>query len=262
MVKRVLVLVACFLLMGVNAFAGNGDLIVNGKAGIGTTSTAAGKLYVKSTEIGTPGAIQIDTPGQSQIEFLSNGLQIWALIGTGNGNAGFYYFPTAAIHFFMTPAGWLGLGYTNPGYKLHVNGSFSAVTKYFDIPDPRYKDESQRLIHSSLEGPEIGVFYRGEAKIEKGEAVVALPDYFEALTRKEGRTVLLTPKFEAADEPVSNLAASAVADGKFSVRAIDSMNPEQSFYWEVKAVRSDVEQLRVEEKDKDYDKNKDIWKPK
>ncbi len=107
--------------------------------------------------------------------------------------------------------------------------------------DPEHKE----LVHSTLEGPEAGVFYRGEAQLSNGEATVMLPDYFEALTRKEDRTVLLTPKFEG-DEQVSMLAASGVKDGKFRVRMIEGKNPSQKFYWEVKAVRADVEILEVE----------------
>ena len=117
-------------------------------------------------------------------------------------------------------------------------------TKNFLIHHP-LDPEHKELIHSTLEGPEIGVFYRGEAQLSNGEATVLLPDYFEALTRNENRTVLLTPKFKE-DAQISMLAASGVKDGKFTVRMIDRKNPSQRFYWEVKAVRADVEILKVE----------------
>ncbi|KAF5424619.1 MAG: hypothetical protein C5S44_01290 [Candidatus Methanocomedens sp.] len=107
--------------------------------------------------------------------------------------------------------------------------------------DPEHKN----LIHSTLEGPEVGVFYRGEAQLSNGEATVLLPDYFEALTRKENRTILLTPKFEG-DNQVSMLAVSGIKDGKFTVKMIDRKNSSQKFYWEVKAVRADVDILKVE----------------
>ena len=42
------------------------------------------------------------------------------------------------------------------------------------------------------EGPEAGVYYRGTAQLKNGVATVKLPSYFEALTRKEGRTISLT----------------------------------------------------------------------
>lgn len=133
---------------------------------------------------------------------------------------------------------------------LTVNGTFSATTKNFDIADPRYQDEAQRLVHSSLEGPEIGVYYRGEVALEQGRATILLPDYFEALTRKENRTVLLTPKLTVDGEPLCNVAASAVVDGKFTVRAFGVADPaacNHPVYWEVKAERSDVDQLQVEQ---------------
>ena len=107
--------------------------------------------------------------------------------------------------------------------------------------DPTHK----YLSHATLEGPENAVFYRGEGRLEKGSAVIRLPDYFEALTRKEGRTVLLTPIFEG-EEALSMLASSVVSGGAFSVKSIDAKNLSQRFYWEVKAVRADVDILETE----------------
>ena len=102
-----------------------------------------------------------------------------------------------------------------------------------------------KIIHASLEGPENAVFYRGEAQLRDGKALIVLPEYFEALTKKEGRTVLITPKFEQDEEKVSQLAASSVTNGRFMVRTIDGNNPNTKFYWEVKAVREDVPDLEV-----------------
>ena len=107
--------------------------------------------------------------------------------------------------------------------------------------DPKRKT----LTHATLEGPEAGVYYRGEGELIGGRAVIALPPYFEALTRKEGRTVHITPRCEG-DEPVSALAATGITDGLCTVRAIDDRNPSQRFCWEIKAVRADVPALEVE----------------
>lgn len=131
------------------------------------------------------------------------------------------------------------------GSNITGVNSLSATTKNFVIDDP-LDPENKQLIHSTLEGPEIAVFYRGEAQLQNGKAEVVLPDYFEALTRKDGRTVLLTPKFDNLDELISQLAASGVENGKFKVKTIDGQNPSQKFYWEVKAVRADVAPLEVE----------------
>jgi hypothetical protein len=130
------------------------------------------------------------------------------------------------------------------GNGMRVTGTFSATTKQFDIPHP-VDPEHLRLVHASIEGAEHAVYYRGEGQLESGSAVVRLPEYFEALSREQGRTVQVTPL--ADDEgPISALAASAVRNGSFTVRALDGANPQQRFYWEVKAVRSDIHPLVVE----------------
>jgi hypothetical protein len=105
--------------------------------------------------------------------------------------------------------------------------------------------EKKFLLHSALEGPETAVFYRGEGQLSKGKATIELPDYFESLTRKKNRTVLITPKL-SGNAPVSVLAASEVKDGEFTVRMIDENNPSQKFYWEVIAERADLKPLEVE----------------
>jgi hypothetical protein len=125
--------------------------------------------------------------------------------------------------------------------SLHVTGSITATTKSFRITHPQYP--SKNLMHACLEGPEHGIFYRGEGITEGGWAEITLPDYFEALTMPTDRSVLLTALFEDEAEQVGMVAASRVKDGKFKVW---SALPEQKFYWEVKAVRRDIEPLEVE----------------
>ena len=125
--------------------------------------------------------------------------------------------------------------------NTNVTGTLTATTKSFKIPHPL--DATKDLIHGCLEGPEIGVYYRGEAETDAGRAEITLPDYFEALTSTEGRSVLLTQLYQDDDEDLAMLAATRVIDGKFRVR---SSSPTQKFYWEVKAVRRDVGPLQVE----------------
>lgn len=96
-------------------------------------------------------------------------------------------------------------------------------------------------MHSALEGPEVGVYYRGEARLVNGSAGITLPPYFEALTRKDQRTVQLTP----IGGSTLLYEATEVEGGTFTVRA-DSGNSAQRFYWEVKAVRADLAPLVVE----------------
>ena len=113
--------------------------------------------------------------------------------------------------------------------------------KQFVIPHPL--DETRDLAHACLEGPENGVYYRGEGITESGWAEITLPHYFEALVKPTDRSVLLTALFEEEAEQVGMVAASRVKDGKFKVW---SALPAQKFYWEVKAVRGDIDPLDVE----------------
>ncbi len=116
-------------------------------------------------------------------------------------------------------------------------GSVSSTIKRFDIPHPTLKRFG--LVHSCLEGPEAGVYYRGVGQLREGEAVILLPKYFEALTLGENRTVVLTAK---GNRPFL-LSHSEVKNGQFTVYG---NIPDGEFSWEVKAVRSDVPELEVE----------------
>ncbi|MFG3684873.1 hypothetical protein [Micromonospora sp. NPDC047740] len=161
---------------------------------------------------------------------------------SGGGISTFDLFSSGAIY--------LGLSESS-GYTISLNagnGIIKGKSKQFAIDhplDPPDATERRQLIHAALEGPENGVYYRGEGRLTDGAATVELPAYFEALTRAEGRTVHLTPVFED-DEPVSPLAAGRVRGGRFRVRTVDGSPATHAFYWEVKAVRADLEPLAVE----------------
>lgn len=120
--------------------------------------------------------------------------------------------------------------------------------KTFIIDHPVFS--TKYLIHSTLEGPENGVYYRGIARLkpvkdgapQQSEVEVVLPPYFEALTKTTDRTVQLTPILDE-DSPVpSPLGSTAVVDGKFMVRGQGT----QQFSWTVHAVRKDVDDVVVE----------------
>jgi hypothetical protein len=120
------------------------------------------------------------------------------------------------------------------GGNLNCSGTVTAAGKSFRIPHPL--DETKDLVHSCLEGPEWGVYYRGEVTTANGIAEVTLPDYFEALTYPEDRSVLLTVIVDD-DNPVfgaGQIAAGRVKEGKFKVYSSD---PSVTIAWEVKAVR-------------------------
>ncbi|MER5333780.1 hypothetical protein [Micromonospora sp. NPDC002717] len=181
------------------------------------------------------GNVQIN--GQLGVAVSPNTVPSWS----GGGISTFDLFSSGAIY----------LGTESGGYTISLmagSGVIKGKSKQFAIDHPLDAPdatERRQLIHAAIEGPENGVYYRGEARLDGGTATVELPAYFEALTRPEGRTVHLTPVFDD-DEPVSALAASRVKDGAFRVRTVDGSPASHAFYWEVKAVRDDLEPLEVE----------------
>ncbi|MFF4888872.1 hypothetical protein [Micromonospora chersina] len=161
---------------------------------------------------------------------------------SGGGISTFDLFASGAIYLGNSEAS---------GYTISLNAATGVIkgkSKQFAIDhplDPPDATEPRQLIHAALEGPENGVYYRGEGRLENGAATVELPAYFEALTRTEGRTVQLTPVFED-DQPVSALAAGRVRDGAFRVRTVDGSPASHAFHWQVTAIRADLEVLAVE----------------
>lgn len=123
-------------------------------------------------------------------------------------------------------------------------GTLKAIVKEFDIMDPRYNDSNKRLVHACIESNENGVYYRGEARLENGETEIILPEWFESLTAMDGRTILLTPIFEGS---IETLAPTRIVNGKFKVYGVTGNNKNQTFYWEVKAVRKDIPMLEAEQ---------------
>mgnify|MGYP003334107816 CR=1 FL=1 len=68
------------------------------------------------------------------------------------------------------------------------SSSIVATSKLFDIKHP--SKTNHRLAHASLEGPEIGVYYRGRLK---GSNKITLPEYWKDLVHKDSITVDITP---------------------------------------------------------------------
>ena len=115
---------------------------------------------------------------------------------------------------------------------LQTNGN-----KKFVIPHP--SKPGYQLAHACLEGPESAVYYRGEGRLSDGRATVRLPDFFESLTRKESRTVMLTAR---GREPFL-LSYEDIDRGAFRVNGTKA---DGEFAWEVKAVRADIGPLEIE----------------
>jgi len=143
----------------------------------------------------------------------------------------------------ITTSGNIGIGTTNPTYKLQVNGSFAASTKSFRIHHPSKKDHS--LEYGSLESPYHGVRLTGRGTVIKGVGTVSLPSYLKDLIHdddtlniqitniKHGKTIYL----EEID----------LKNDQFIVKADRAKSlGELQFCWTLTGVRKDVDHLVVE----------------
>jgi hypothetical protein len=107
----------------------------------------------------------------------------------------------------------------------------AAGNKTFIIDHP--DDPRKYLVHSCLEGPETGVFYRGTGQIVDGRScVVSLPPYVDSLATHF--TVQLTSVYDGDTNP--KLRCSPVRDNQFTVYS--SRNCQ--FFWCVYGRRGEV----------------------
>ena len=114
------------------------------------------------------------------------------------------------------------------------SSSIVATSKLFDIEHPS-KGKGHRLAHASLEGPEIGVYYRG---VLEDSQVIDLPNYWKDLVDSKTITVHLTP--------IGNYQYLhyTLAENKIVVRNFGNASIHCSYI--VYGERKDVERLTVE----------------
>ena len=112
-----------------------------------------------------------------------------------------------------------------------IDGAFAATSKSFDIPHP--SEEGFRLRYGSLEGPEFGVYHRGNTT----SSIISLPDYWNELVDENTMTVHLTPFVKNSDHWVERIENNQIH--------INSENGEISCYFIVYAERKDISKLLV-----------------
>lgn len=120
-------------------------------------------------------------------------------------------------------------------------GKFSGVAapfKFFDIPHPN--KPGMRLKHSCLEGPEIGVYYRGRLV---GNNVIELPDYWNNLINPETITVSLTPHTFYQELYVKDIEWGR------KINIVNNTGGSIDCSYIIYAERMDVEKLEIEYKE-------------
>jgi hypothetical protein len=111
--------------------------------------------------------------------------------------------------------------------------------KTFVIQHP--DDEDKYLVHACLEGPEVGVYYRGKAYIDCDMCIVQLPKYTKNLATDY--TVSVTPIYNGK---IRTLNATNVENGEFKVYGESG-----EFHWTVYAKRCNYLEVEPDKDDVD-----------
>ena len=127
----------------------------------------------------------------------------------------------------------------NTTYRLQVNGSFAATTKSFDIVHPTIS--GKRLTYASLEGPENGVYYRGQNNNNE----INLPHYWSGLVHEDSLTVNLTAVGKRKDGKIRNYSVDQIGHNKVYIYT-DSDDNIYNYYYTIFAERKDVSKLVIE----------------
>ena len=108
--------------------------------------------------------------------------------------------------------------------------SYSAKTFVIDHPI----DDNKYLVHGCLEGPEAGVYYRGEGQIVNNKFVtIELPEYVDKFSKNF--TIHITPIYDELNEILIPHRVGKIKDGKFNVYGSNG-----EFYWIVHGERSSI----------------------
>lgn len=192
----------------------------NGSLGLGVTPQKP--LHIYSPKVGA----------DSSVARLENEDRKWD-INIKSGKLILGDDTAAADRITIDTNGNVGIGTTNPQYKLEVIGSFAATTKSFIIPHPT--KEGYRLRHGSLEGPENGVYVRGRSK----GPLIHLPEYWVKLIDPDSITVNLAPIGDSVVPRVKRVENNIV-------EVFSKEEGELDYYYTIFAERCDVEKLEVE----------------
>lgn len=210
-----------WFLKGLGSISGNVDisglLSVTGAATFGNSIDVLNRLTLGPSGYIESGTVRIDRLGSYGGRVVSSGSVLY-LDAVSNVVIGAPFFTA----------------YDGSVSNLSVVDTLTATTKLFRVLHPTKPDHY--LQHGATESPVSGVEYWGEETLpESGELTVALPEYFDALTKQENRAVMVTARGFVADW-------GDIENGSFTVTG----TPGGRFSWLVKAERKGAD-FAVEE---------------
>ena len=201
------------------------SISVAGSAGEFANNASAGDAVIRTDSTGK--LLFTNGASNSTLAVAGNTVLVGTVSSTGTASQPLQVTGGAYV------SGSVGIGTTNPQYKLHVVGSFGATTKSFIIDHPT--QEGKKLQYACLEGPENSVYVRGKSQ----GSTIELPEYWVNLVDENSITVNLTPIGESATPRVNRVINN-------TVEIFSKEEGELDYYYIVFAERKDVAKLEVE----------------
>jgi hypothetical protein len=237
-VSRLQLNAAGYLRLGV---AGTGFTlpITNGTSGqVLTANTNGIASWTTVSGGGTPGGsnkqIQFNNSsafgGASGFEYTTGGIAVTVAIFSPSGTGYTSGLWISAIGGTTR----VGIGLSNPQYELEILGEISATNKSFVINHPT--KSGMKLRYGSLEGPENGVYVRGELN---NSNIIEVPDHWLGLVHEDSYTVHLTPIGRYAQLYVEKIE-------NYNVYVADNNMNQIHCYYNVWAERKDIPKLITE----------------
>ena len=197
-------------------------------------NTQIGKVDAFSDATATLMVGRENTKGTSRAIQTSGNVDVRGDSGTSNG---LYVSGGSSVNTVLIEGDLYVTGSTDTGNKGRLASRFATADsqpKPFDLKHP--SKEGWRLRYACIEGPEVGVYYRGRVR---GEKIIKLPDYWKDLVDVESISVQLQPIGAHQDVIVKRW------DENFIYSQAQGGMPVNCFY-HVYAARKDVNPLYVE----------------
>jgi hypothetical protein len=130
---------------------------------------------------------------------------------------------------------------TGPPWGVFAGGNLGASgAKHFVEPHPT--DASKVILYASLEGPEVGTYFRGKGKLERGTATIEVPEDFRMVTDPEGLSIQVTPIGEMATVAVASIGLDRiVVKGSRNVEFFYTVNGVRSTFKGLKPIQAGAE---------------------